>query len=132
MGGFSSVHQTWFSTTGFNLRGGCCRLCLGMVPEVIRRICLGTVPWDGPLIRLAWSGLRYSLGDSLGLPMVLLGSDSKIGKKFEKPYRYINRGFSPGTGMIRRKAKTSVPNHRLLRFLTIEWHRKTAAEYFGS
>ena len=73
-------------------------------------LCLGIIPLDGPLamprndsrgdplIRLAWSGLRYSLGDSLGLPLVLLGSDSKIGKKFEKPYRYINRGFSPGTG----------------------------------
>jgi hypothetical protein len=55
------------------------------------------------------------------------GSGSKIGKKFEKPYRYINRGFSPGTGMIRRKDKTSVPNYRMtpeanrriLRFLTI-------------
>ena len=30
---------------------------------------------------------------------IATGSDSKIGKKFEKPYRYINRGFSPGTGM---------------------------------
>ena len=29
---------------------------------------------------------------------IATGSDSKTGKKFEKPYRYINRGFSPGTG----------------------------------
>lgn len=29
---------------------------------------------------------------------IATGSGSKIGKKFEKSYRYINRGFSPGTG----------------------------------
>ena len=52
-------------------------LCLGMIPEVIRRICLlGTVPLDGPLIKMAWSGLRYRLGDSLriafGAPVVMI------------------------------------------------------------
>ena len=29
---------------------------------------------------------------------IATGSGSKTGKKFEKPYRYINRGFPPGTG----------------------------------
>ena len=78
-----------------------------------------------------WSGRGIGSGMSLVRPGDWLwnvtGSDSKIGKKFEKPYRYINRGFSPGTGMIRRKDKTSVPNYRMapedsrriLRFLTI-------------
>lgn len=83
-----------------------------------------------------WSGRGIGSGMSQVRPGDWLwnvtGSDSKTGKKFEKPYRYINRGFSPGTGMIRRKGKTSVPNNRLLRSLTIEWHRKTAAGYFGA
>lgn len=57
MGGFSSVHQTWFSTTGFNLRGGCCRLCLGMVPL------------DGPLTMLR----NDSRGDPQAMLMVSIG-----------------------------------------------------------
>lgn len=41
------------------------------------------------------------------------GSGLKIGKKFEKPYRYINRGFSPGTGGWPHLATISVPNYRM-------------------
>lgn len=58
-----------------------------------------------------------ALGTSLVRPgdwlWNVMGSDSKTGKKFEKPYRYINRGFPPGTGGWPYLTTISVPNYRM-------------------
>ena len=62
-----------------------------------------------------WSGRGIGSGMSLVRPgdwlWNVMGSDSKIGKKFEKPYRYINRGFSPGTGGWPHLTTISVPDN---------------------
>ena len=44
---------------------------------------------------LLWQHWRFPKEFLRIFHSIATGSDSKTGKKFEKPYRYINRGFSP-------------------------------------
>lgn len=58
-----------------------------------------------------WSSGFFRIVSFFGVPWIWRHDpDVKIGKKFERAYRYIDRGFSPGTGMSWQKSNTSDPN----------------------